>query len=101
MTRHRCLPLLVALRDNTLEAHRLEELALELGNRAQVSKLPSHAWMHADEVVEASIAACERGDPVYVTGKVNQAVVSLARLLPHRLAMMVMARQSARIPAQE
>jgi uncharacterized protein len=72
-----------------------------LGNRAQVSKLPRHAWMHADEVVEASIAACERGDPVYVTGRVNQAVVSLAKLLPHRLAMMVMARQSTRIRAQE
>jgi hypothetical protein len=37
----------------------------------------------ADEVVEASIAACERRDPVCITGRVNQAIAGLAKLVPH------------------
>jgi short-subunit dehydrogenase len=72
-----------------------------LGNRAQVSKFPRLAWMDADEVVEASIAACERRDPVYVAGRVNQALAGLTKLMPHRLAIMISARQSARFRAQE
>lgn len=72
-----------------------------LGNREQVSKMPSYAWMDADEVAEVSIAACERRDPVYVTGKVNQAIVGLLKLMPHRLAMMMSDKQSKRFRTQE
>jgi len=66
------------------------------GTRDKVSKLPKMMWMGADEVVRESIAAAERGDAVFVNGRVNRALSSFVRLLPPSVALGMMGRSSSR-----
>jgi hypothetical protein len=61
-----------------------------------MNTLPGFMWLHADEVVRQGIAAVERGEPVYVTGRVNRFIKSLFKLMPDRLAMWMSARSSRR-----
>ncbi len=52
------------------------------GMRSQVSKLPRWMWMDAGTVARQAYEAVVRGDIVYVNGRVNRAVVALARYTP-------------------
>ena len=47
--------------------------------------LPQWLWMTASEVVAQGLAAVERGDFVYIPGRINRALALLARVLPRRV----------------
>jgi uncharacterized protein len=64
------------------------------GARALVSRMPRWMWMDADEVAQQGIDAVERGDIVYVNGRINRAIKAFTQLLPDRLALALIARQS-------
>ena len=63
------------------------------GSRALVSRMPKWLWMQADRVVREGIAAVERGDAVYIPGRVNRTIKALNKLLPDRIALRMAARQ--------
>ncbi len=67
------------------------------GTRKGVSKLPDYMWMEADECAEQGVEACERNRAVFVPGRVNKSIAIAARLLPERLAMSLMAKNSEKI----
>ena len=52
------------------------------GTRHIVSRMPSFMWMDAQTVAKQGYNAVMAGRPVYVTGRVNTAIATLARLLP-------------------
>lgn len=64
------------------------------GTRAQVNALPAWMWMPPEPVVEAAIAAVERGDPVVIPGPVNRVLAWLARHLPQRLVFNLSRRRA-------
>jgi short-subunit dehydrogenase len=57
------------------------------GTRGVVSKMPKWMWLSAEEVVRTSLDAMERGEIVYVTGRVNRVIKRLFKILPDRLAL--------------
>jgi short-subunit dehydrogenase len=60
------------------------------GTRDKVSRLPKFMWSDADEVARASYEAVMAGIPVFVPGRVNRSIASLARVLPKSLAYRAM-----------
>ncbi|GAB3037794.1 SDR family oxidoreductase [Oleiagrimonas citrea] len=66
------------------------------GARELVSKMPKWMWMQADQVAAQGLDAVERGDVVYVNGRVNRAIKAFAKLLPDRLALRLSSRHSNR-----
>jgi uncharacterized protein len=60
------------------------------GTRDRVSRLPKFMWSDADEVARASYDAVMAGIPVFVPGRVNRSIATLARLVPKRLALSAM-----------
>ncbi len=64
------------------------------GSRAMMSKLPKWMWMDADTVVRQGLDAVERGDAVYINGRVNRVIKSILKLIPDRLALHLMGGQS-------
>lgn len=71
------------------------------GTRGIVSKMPKRMWMHADEVVRTGLDAAERGDIVFVTGRLNRAIKSLFKLLPDRFALRAMQKRSRDFRARD
>jgi short-subunit dehydrogenase len=71
------------------------------GARELVSKMPKWMWMQADTVARQGLDALERGDVVYVNGRINRAIKAFAKLLPDRLALRLSARHSGRYRVQE
>ena len=71
-----------------------------MGNREQVSELPSFMWMDAAEVARKTIDAAERGQVVFVPGAPNRALAGLSRLLPKALALKISAQVSKRTGKQ-
>ncbi|MGY3038669.1 short-subunit dehydrogenase [Rhodanobacter sp. TND4EL1] len=66
------------------------------GTRDKMDKLPGFMWLTAEEVVRQGIAAVERGDAVYIPGRVNRTIKRVIQLMPDRLAMWLSARESRR-----
>jgi len=66
------------------------------GARDLVSKMPRWMWMDADTVARQGLDAVERGEAVYVTGRVNRMIKTLSKLLPDRLALYLTSRHSDR-----
>jgi uncharacterized protein len=64
------------------------------GSRAMMSKLPRWMWMDADTVVRQGLDAVERGEAVYINGRVNRTIKSMLKLMPDRLALYLIGRQS-------
>ncbi len=64
------------------------------GARQLMDRLPRFLFQTADAVVLECLASLERGQIVRVTGTVNRLIALLARLLPERLALALVARQS-------
>lgn len=64
--------------------------------RDKMDKLPRFMWLSSDEVVGQGIAAVERGDAVYIPGKVNRLIKTVVQLMPDRFALALSARQAAR-----
>lgn len=71
------------------------------GTRKRVSEMPEFMWMTAEAVARQGFAAVERGEVVHVTGGVNRGIARLAKLVPDRLALGLMARGSRRFRAEE
>ena len=66
------------------------------GTRGKMDKLPGYMWLTAEEVVRQGIAAVERGDAVYIPGRVNRLIKAMVQLMPDRLASRLSARQGTR-----
>jgi len=66
------------------------------GTREKMDKMPDYMWLSAEEVVRQGIAAVERGDAVYIPGRVNRLIKSVLQLMPDRLALWLSARESRR-----
>jgi short-subunit dehydrogenase len=66
------------------------------GTREKMNRLPGFMWLSAAEVVAQGIAAVERGNAVYIPGRVNRALKAMVQLLPARLTLWLSARQSRR-----
>lgn len=71
------------------------------GTRGVVSKMPRYMWLTADEVARHGMDAVERGEIVYVTGRINRAIKTLFKLLPDRFALRTMQKRSKDFRAQE
>lgn len=66
------------------------------GTRDKMNNMPGFMWLSADEVVRQGIDAVERGDAVYITGRVNRFLKAVITLIPDKLAMRLSARQAKR-----
>ena len=66
------------------------------GTREATNEMPKWMWMDAEPVVEAGIAACDRGQPVVVPGGVNKGLATLSRILPEPIGRRIVAAQSRR-----
>lgn len=71
------------------------------GTRQRVSQMPEFMWMTAEEVARRGYAAVERGEVVHVTGSVNRSIARLAKVVPDRLALGLMARGSRKFRSEE
>jgi uncharacterized protein len=65
-----------------------------VGTRGTVSKMPSYMWSHASAVVREGIEAIERGEIVYVTGRINRFIKSLMKLVPDKIALRSIQKRS-------
>ena len=70
------------------------------GTRNVVSKMPKWMWLTAAEVARQGIDAVDRGDAVFVTGRVNRVIKSLVKLLPDRFALRIMHKRSRHFRSQ-
>lgn len=64
------------------------------GTREEMRRMPRWMWMDAMPVVREALAAVERGDVVCVPGRVNRMIKRLLKILPDRLALHLIARNS-------
>jgi len=62
--------------------------------------MPNWMWLTAAEVAHQGIEAVERGEVVFVTGRVNRVIKSLVKLLPDRLALRMVQKRSKNFRAQ-
>lgn len=72
-----------------------------VGSREQVSRMPKWLWMTAEDVAREGLEAMERGEIVYVTGRVNRAIKALVKLLPDRVALNLIQRRSKDFRVQD
>jgi uncharacterized protein len=61
------------------------EFHTAMGTPSSAEQVPEIAWQTSDEVAREGLAALERGDIVYVTGRVNRWIASVVRHLPQQL----------------
>ncbi|WP_158884519.1 SDR family oxidoreductase [Rhodanobacter sp. L36] len=66
------------------------------GTRDKMDNMPAFMWLSAQEVVRQGIAAVERGDSMFITGRVNRFIKTIFQLMPDRLANHLSARQAKR-----
>ena len=71
------------------------------GTRGIVSKMPKWMWLSAEDVARLGLDAVERGEIVYVTGRVNRAIKALAKLLPDRMALRMVQKRSKNFRKQD
>lgn len=64
------------------------------GSREMMSKLPKWMWMDAATVVRQGLDAVERGDAVYVNGRVNRTIKTIFKWLPDRVALRLIGKRS-------
>lgn len=67
-----------------------------MGSRELVSQMSSYLWMNADEVVRFGIDSVLQQPPriVAVPGRVNRIIATLIRLMPRKMALALIQRQS-------
>lgn len=71
------------------------------GMRSTVSQMPKWLWMDAESVARQGVDATERGEIVYINGRVNRAIKTFVKLLPDKFALRLVQRRSQRFRAQE
>jgi len=64
--------------------------------RDEIDKLPGFMMMNAADVVREGWEAVERGDPICVSGRVNQAIAGIVKILPRGMLRALAARRSLR-----
>lgn len=64
------------------------------GNRETVSQMPDFLWMDSQRVAQEAYDAVMAGRPVWINGRINRTIAYIVRLLPHRLAHALMARNA-------
>lgn len=64
------------------------------GTRAQMAKMPKWMWMDADAVARDGVDALERGEVVFVPGRVNRGIKLMTKLLPDRMALRMVQKRS-------
>lgn len=64
------------------------------GTREQVSKMPDYMWMQSADVAREGLDAWERGEVVWVPGRVNRLIKTVTSLLPDRMALKLVAKRS-------
>lgn len=64
--------------------------------REKMNRLPDFMWLSAEEVVRQGVDAVQRGEAVYIPGRVNRLIKGAFKLIPDRLALRLSARQSSR-----
>jgi uncharacterized protein len=67
-----------------------------VGTRATVSKMPNYMWSNAVDVVREGIDAMERGEIVYVTGRLNRFIKSVMKLVPDKMALRSIQKRSSK-----
>ena len=71
------------------------------GTRGVVAQMPGWMWLPAAAVARQGLDALERGDAVYVTGRVNRAIKALFKLMPDRLALRFVQKRSKNFRNQD
>jgi short-subunit dehydrogenase len=71
------------------------------GSRKLVSQMPGWMWSKAEDVARDGVAATLRGDTVFIPGKVNRVLSTVAKLTPDWLALKLSEGQSKKFRAQE
>lgn len=66
------------------------------GTRQIMNRMPGFMWMDADAVAQQGYAAVMAGRPVFVPGRVNAAIATLARILPHSVVQAMNRRAATR-----
>ncbi|MBT8446133.1 MAG: SDR family oxidoreductase [Gammaproteobacteria bacterium] len=66
------------------------------GTRDKVEKMPRWMWMSAAECVAEGLRAADRGEVVWVSGRINRAIATLARVAPARLVRYFVNREAGR-----
>ena len=64
------------------------------GVRDKIAKMPGYMLMTAEDVVLQGIEAVERGEIVFINGRVNRLIAILARLLPTRWVYRLLNRRA-------
>jgi uncharacterized protein len=64
------------------------------GTRAIVSKMPKWMWLSAEQVAREGLDAVDRGEAVWVPGRVNRTIKTLTKVLPDRWALRLVQRRS-------
>ena len=64
------------------------------GTREQVSRMPAWMWMDAQAVVDAGLAAVERGQVLCIPGRANRAIRWMMKTLPDRTALALVQKRS-------
>lgn len=59
------------------------------GTRATVQHLPKWLWMDAASVARQGFEAVMRGQPVYVTGRINSAIALFSRFVPQSVLVAI------------
>jgi uncharacterized protein len=65
-----------------------------VGTRDTVSKMPDWMWSPATRVVHEGIDAMERGEIVYVTGRINRLLKALMKIVPDKMALRSIQKRS-------
>jgi short-subunit dehydrogenase len=67
-----------------------------LGSRDLVDQMASYMWMKADDVVRFGIDAVMKKEPliIAVPGRLNRFIATLVRLMPRKMALALIQRQS-------
>ncbi len=68
-----------------------------IGNRAQVSKLPSVMWLDAATVAEQGFEASMAGKAIIINGRFNRFLTSLIKVIPRSWALGLAGRASKRV----
>jgi uncharacterized protein len=66
------------------------------GTREIVNRMPRFMWMDAASVARQGYQAVMAGHPIYVPGRVNTAIATLARLMPQRVVYAMNRRAASR-----
>lgn len=67
------------------------------GTRDMVSKVPQSQWLDAETVASAAYDAVMKGELLCITGRSSKIAALMSRLLPTRLMVQIMKKQSKKI----